>query len=563
MLSIASIFLSILVAGASPARRATCSPNIMGTNISITNGPLEAGFSSNGPTLVSQPLSAAIPEFAVATSNIRGGFTLQQVKVTNESLALTNTGTLPEMLSVQSPSSSPQSWAFQCSSCVHAGGLIGQGCLVVSQLDGRCLNISLSTTTPVGSPVTLGNCQAIGSSYVGKMSVVSVVLAFILEARDDPTLGPGQCNCYSTTCSIKYRKICWFPTPVKARSLAVPTRGVIVQRRRCPEQSAFLPLEGIGHRQNPNVDRRGGEYAEPPSGPRSPPNSATVQNTRLPLLALISDVQRALFGPTNTPERSLPMPREEQLEYLCTRGANDDHRWRCVPLNGERIVQREQGVGRGERLDLPRQAVGEEEILPAAKPSGDGVRRKRTLSDVGNYLLKAAHALVLYPDLRRHSVVFAPTHDIGLDVTEHVGQTPGRKTEEKSLLYYYDQRLSVTITGSQMFTPPISLPRVTRTRTGRKYLRHFRRSQGSAEAQKIMVYNDCDVPLDVGSGYFVSNGSSVANNFAVGDDGGIARLGNAEASDAEDEEKPVDAAAPAPGHGRRNRVPTRRYEDAV
>ncbi|KAJ7862033.1 hypothetical protein B0H14DRAFT_2741245 [Mycena olivaceomarginata] len=108
MLSIASIFLSVLLAGASPARRVTCSPQILGTNISITNGPLEAGFSSTGSTLVSQPISQTVPEFAVAASNFPGEFTLLST--------------------------------------------------------GRCLNISLSTTTPVGSAVTLGNCQAIGSS---------------------------------------------------------------------------------------------------------------------------------------------------------------------------------------------------------------------------------------------------------------------------------------------------------------------------------------------------------------------------------------------------------------
>ncbi|KAJ7033921.1 hypothetical protein C8F04DRAFT_1234569 [Mycena alexandri] len=162
MLSIASIFLSVLLAGASPARRATCSPQILGTNISITNGPLEAGFSLTGSTLVSQPISETIPEFAVAASNSPGEFTL--LKVTNEELALTNAGALPAMLPVPSPDSRMQNWAVECSGCVHEGGLIGEGCTIVSQFDGRCLNISLSTTTPVGSPVTLGNCAAIGSS---------------------------------------------------------------------------------------------------------------------------------------------------------------------------------------------------------------------------------------------------------------------------------------------------------------------------------------------------------------------------------------------------------------
>ncbi|KAJ6479617.1 hypothetical protein C8R45DRAFT_1076513 [Mycena sanguinolenta] len=55
------------------------------------------------------------------------------------------------------------------------------------------------------------------------------------------------------------------------------------------------------------------------------------------------------------------------------------------------------------------------------------------------------------------------------------------------------------------------------------------------------------------AGYFFSNGSSVASNFAVGDDGGITRSGNAEASDAEAEEEPADATAPVIGRGRCNR----------
>ncbi|KAJ7731399.1 hypothetical protein B0H16DRAFT_1583809 [Mycena metata] len=163
-ISIASIFLSVLLAGvdASPARRATCSPQILGTNISITNGPLEAGFSSTASTLVSQPLSQTIPEFAVAGSNAAGEFSL--LKVTDKSLALTNAGNLPFMASIPSPDVRMQNWAVQCSSCVTSGRLVGEGCEVISQFDGRCLNISLSTTTPVGSPVTLGNCQAVGSS---------------------------------------------------------------------------------------------------------------------------------------------------------------------------------------------------------------------------------------------------------------------------------------------------------------------------------------------------------------------------------------------------------------
>ncbi|KAJ6471383.1 hypothetical protein C8R45DRAFT_1104356 [Mycena sanguinolenta] len=37
------------------------------------------------------------------------------------------------------------------------------------------------------------------------------------------------------------------------------------------------------------------------------------------------------------------------------------------------------------------------------------------------------------------------------------------------------------------------------------------------------VYDDCDIPLDVVSDYLRSGGSSVASNFTVSNDGGIAR----------------------------------------
>ncbi|KAJ6467809.1 hypothetical protein C8R45DRAFT_1171271 [Mycena sanguinolenta] len=192
MLSIATIFLSALLASASPAR-ATCSPNISGTNISITNGPLEAGFSSTGSTLVSQPISVTIPEFAVATSNSTGQFTL--LKVTDRELALTNAANVPSMAPIPSPDSRMQNWAVQCSSCVKSGGLVGAGCLVVSQFDGRCLNVSLSTTTPVGSPVTLGNCQAIGSS-------INIYTAAIIMRTQIQLLIPNTLN---TTFYLKLR----------------------------------------------------------------------------------------------------------------------------------------------------------------------------------------------------------------------------------------------------------------------------------------------------------------------------------------------------------------------
>ncbi|KAJ6459917.1 hypothetical protein C8R45DRAFT_1109289 [Mycena sanguinolenta] len=71
------------------------------------------------------------------------------------------------------------------------------------------------------------------------------------------------------------------------------------------------------------------------------------------------------------------------------------------------------------------------------------------------------------------------------------------------------------------------------------------------------VYDNCDIPLDVVSDHLQSGGSSVASNFTVSDDGGIARSGNAEASDAEDDEGPVDAAPPALGRGQRKKIAAR------
>jgi hypothetical protein len=49
------------------------------------------------------------------------------------------------------------------------------------------------------------------------------------------------------------------------------------------------------------------------------------------------------------------------------------------------------------------------------------------------------------------------------------------------------------------------------------------------------VYDDCDVPLAVISDHLLSGGS-LAPNFAAGAEGGITRCGDAEASDAEQEE---------------------------
>ncbi|KAF7349979.1 hypothetical protein MVEN_01299100 [Mycena venus] len=163
MLSIPSIFLSVLLASASPARRDICS--FAGKNISITNGPFEAGFSSNGGTLVSQPISTAISEFAVASSGIPGQFEL--LKATDEELALADGG-LPQMIGINSPVLWPRTWVINCSSCTTEGSpgnmLIGEGCFITPppEFDTRCLNIS--DAAPVGSLVTLGDCEAIGNS---------------------------------------------------------------------------------------------------------------------------------------------------------------------------------------------------------------------------------------------------------------------------------------------------------------------------------------------------------------------------------------------------------------
>jgi hypothetical protein len=72
----------------------------------------------------------------------------------------------------------------------------------------------------------------------------------------------------------------------------------------------------------------------------------------------------------------------------------------------------------------------------------------------------------------------------------------------------------------------------------------------------VDVYDDCDIPLDVVSDHLCSSGSGVADNFSVSDDGGIARSGNAEASDAEDE--PV-----VLGRGQRKKTVARRYQGPV
>ncbi|KAJ7199751.1 hypothetical protein C8J57DRAFT_1261701 [Mycena rebaudengoi] len=68
--------------------------------------------------------------------------------------------------------------------------------------------------------------------------------------------------------------------------------------------------------------------------------------------------------------------------------------------------------------------------------------------------------------------------------------------------------------------------------------------------------DDCDVPVDVIVAHVTSATSAIADNFAVADDGSIMRAGNAEMSDAEEE----DAVLPAVlGCGQRKKFGARRY----
>ncbi|KAJ7100367.1 hypothetical protein C8R44DRAFT_641928, partial [Mycena epipterygia] len=72
------------------------------------------------------------------------------------------------------------------------------------------------------------------------------------------------------------------------------------------------------------------------------------------------------------------------------------------------------------------------------------------------------------------------------------------------------------------------------------------------------VYDDCDIPLDVVAGLLSSGGTSIATNFTIDDNGGIARSGTAEASDADsdsDEEEPSTL-----GRGQRRKIAARRYQ---
>ncbi|KAJ6464630.1 hypothetical protein C8R47DRAFT_69088 [Mycena vitilis] len=71
----------------------------------------------------------------------------------------------------------------------------------------------------------------------------------------------------------------------------------------------------------------------------------------------------------------------------------------------------------------------------------------------------------------------------------------------------------------------------------------------------VDVYDDCDIPLDIVAAHLSSRGSSVAANFVVDADGGIARSGDAEASDGE-----VEAEAVPLGRGQRKKTVSRRFQ---
>ncbi|KAJ7161555.1 hypothetical protein C8R46DRAFT_1222674 [Mycena filopes] len=75
------------------------------------------------------------------------------------------------------------------------------------------------------------------------------------------------------------------------------------------------------------------------------------------------------------------------------------------------------------------------------------------------------------------------------------------------------------------------------------------------EAYSEPVEDDCDVPVKVLAEHIASGSAVVAANFAVNADGGLVGGGNAEMSDAEEEEE-----VPKPlGRGKRTRVTNRFY----
>ncbi|KAJ7366074.1 hypothetical protein DFH08DRAFT_797077 [Mycena albidolilacea] len=76
------------------------------------------------------------------------------------------------------------------------------------------------------------------------------------------------------------------------------------------------------------------------------------------------------------------------------------------------------------------------------------------------------------------------------------------------------------------------------------------------EQLDLLPVYDCDISLNVVSGLMASGTSSVAADFAVGENGGLVRAGDTEKSHAEGEAPP---SAPL-GHGQRKKIGTSRYQ---
>ncbi|KAJ7143887.1 hypothetical protein C8R44DRAFT_973698 [Mycena epipterygia] len=75
----------------------------------------------------------------------------------------------------------------------------------------------------------------------------------------------------------------------------------------------------------------------------------------------------------------------------------------------------------------------------------------------------------------------------------------------------------------------------------------------------VNIYDDCNIPLDVVSEFLTSSGTSVAKNFTIGENGGLARAGDVEKSDLKaDEVVPV-----VLGRGQRKRVGPRCYDASL
>ncbi|KAJ7789162.1 hypothetical protein B0H14DRAFT_3574828 [Mycena olivaceomarginata] len=78
---------------------------------------------------------------------------------------------------------------------------------------------------------------------------------------------------------------------------------------------------------------------------------------------------------------------------------------------------------------------------------------------------------------------------------------------------------------------------------------------------EVDVYDDCNIPLNVVSGLLASGSSSVTPDFAVSEDGGLPRSGDAEKSDVEEE---LEAAPSAPlGRGQRKKIVPSRYQGSL